>query len=612
MAILGISAFFHDSAAALVDDDGKILAAAQEERFSRKKHDPSFPCQAIRYCLDAAEVSARDIRHVVFYEQPLEKFERIVDGFLTLADSGKETFFKAMPAWVKDKLFLSDLIVSELERLENSSSWRNRLLFTRHHTAHAASAFYPSPFQDALILTIDGVGEYTTTSAAMGRGRDIDILKEISFPHSLGLLYSAFTYYTGFKVNSGEYKMMGLAPYGEPVHVNRILDTIIDLSDDGSFRINPEYFDYFSSTHIINERFNDLFGQPVRKPDQPILQHHMDVSASIQAVLEEAVIRMTRSLAAETGARNLCMAGGVALNCVANGKILRDGRFDRVWVQPAAGDAGGALGAALYAHYALDGKIRPAPNGKDAMRGAYLGPGFSDDEIEACLNSHGVSFERYDETGLINRCAEGLAAGETIGWFQGRMEFGPRALGARSILADPRPAAMQRDLNLKIKKRESFRPFAPAVLAEKAADWFDLGADSPYMLFVGHVSEKHLLPQAGQAEALTGFDKASQPLSRLPAVTHVDGSARVQTVHKETNPMFHALIERFDALTGCPVLVNTSFNVRGEPVVCTPDDAFRCFMGTSLDGLAIGSFYVEKSRQDPLMALKFIQTFAPD
>ena len=595
MRILGISAFYHDSAAALIED-GRIVAAAQEERFTRRKHDPTFPHSAIAYCLGDAGITADGLDHVVFYDKPFLKFERLLETCIALAPRGFRSFQMSIPLWLREKLFQKSLLRDELKKFVDDFD-TSRLLFCEHHLSHAASAFYPSPFESAAVLTMDGVGEWATTSAARGNGNELEIFQEIHFPHSLGLLYSAVTYYTGFKVNSGEYKVMGLAPYGEPKYAKLILDHLIDLKPDGSFRLDMSYFDYCTGFTMTNDRFAKLFGRPVRSPDQLLTQFHMDVAASIQAVLDEAVLRLTRSLARQTGLRNLCLAGGVALNCVANGKVLRDGHFDNIWIQPAAGDAGGAVGSALAAYHIFKGQPRKI-NGSDGMSGSYLGPHYSQAEIERRLAAAGAKFAVLDEPAMLEATAQALAGEKAVGWFQGRMEFGPRSLGARSILGDPRSPAMQKNLNLKVKYRESFRPFAPAVLREDVLEWFDHASDSPYMLIVADVSEnkrRHVTP--GE-QAMFGIDKLNVSRSEIPAVTHVDYSARIQTVHRDTNPLFHKLLSRFKALTGCPILVNTSFNVRGEPIVCTPEDAFRCFMGNELDMLVVGNCVLQKSDQD--------------
>ncbi len=609
MRILGISAFYHDSAAALVED-GRIVAAAQEERFTRKKHDASFPHHAIGYCLEAAGAKLSEIDHVAFYDKPFLKFERLLETYIALAPRGFRSFQMALPLWLKEKLFQKSLLRKQLKEFDEDFA-SDKLLFTEHHLSHAASAFYPSPFDKAVVLTMDGVGEWATTSAAIGEGNRLEIFQEIHFPHSLGLLYSAATYYTGFKVNSGEYKVMGLAPYGEPKYAQLILDHLIDLKPDGSFRLEMSYFDYCTGLTMTNEQFAKLFGQPVRTPEKLLTSFHMDVAASIQAVLDEAVLRLTRSLAAKTGARNLCLAGGVALNCVANGKVLRDGKFDRVWIQPAAGDAGGAVGAALAACHQFKGEPRRVPN-SDGMSGAFLGPEFSQSEIERRLAAAGARFAVLGEDEMISATAQALADQLAVGWFQGRMEFGPRSLGARSILGDPRSPAMQKNLNLKVKFRESFRPFAPAVLREDVADWFELNSDSPYMLVVADVRKDRRRAMSEAEQALFGIDKLNIARSDIPAVTHVDYSARIQTVTAETNPRFHRLLKEFKARTGCPVLVNTSFNVRGEPIVCTPEDAFRCFMGNELDLLVVGNCVLKKSEQDPALKQDYSAAFELD
>ena len=617
MRVLGLSAFYHDSAAALVEG-GRIVAAAQEERFTRRKHDSDYPANAVACCLDRAGITLDAVDRVAFYDKPFLKFERLLETYVAFAPRGFRSFSMAVPVWIKEKLFQKDLLRRKLRTLAPEVDWDARLLFAEHHQSHAASAFYPSPFRDAVVLTMDGVGEWATTSAGIGHGNELEMVREIHFPHSLGLLYSAFTYYTGFKVNSGEYKVMGLAPYGEPKYARAILDHLIDLKPDGTFRLDLGYFDYCTGLTMTNGRFDALFGGPARKPEEPLTQRHMDLAASVQAVTEEAVLRLTRSLREETGIPYLCLAGGVALNCVANGKVLRDGRFDDLWVQPAAGDAGGALGAALAASHRLSGEPRPSAGSKgaggDAMQGAFLGPEFGPEEIRAALDAAGARYETLGDEALIAATVEALAAGKAVGWFQGRMEFGPRALGNRSILADARSPTMQKTLNLKIKYRESFRPFAPSVPRADVADWFELDRDSPYMLLVAGVKPER---RRGEAEtpnnALSGLDRLNVPRSEVPAVTHVDYSARVQTVHPETNPRYHALLEAFKAKTGCPVLVNTSFNVRGEPIVCTPADAFRCFMGTGLDCLAIGNCFLRKEAQDPALVVEDHEdSFEPD
>ena len=611
MKILGISALYHDSAAALVDN-GTIVAAAQEERFSRRKHDANFPRLAISYCLAEASILAGDLDHVVFYDKPFLKFERLLETYLAYAPRGYRSFAMALPLWLKEKLFQKALLVKELGKLAPDVDWQARVLFAEHHQSHAASAFFPSPFDEAVILTMDGVGEWATTSMGIGRGNHTEIVKEIHFPHSLGLLYSALTYYLGFKVNSGEYKVMGLAPYGEPKHVQRILDHLIDVKDDGSFHLDMSYFDYGAGLKMTNRRFDELFGLPVRGREQLLTQEHMDIAASLQAVTEEVVLKLTRAAAKTNGVRNLCLSGGVALNCVANGKVLRDGKFDDIWVQPAAGDAGGALGAALSAYHYHLGNERAPGGDLDEMKGSYLGPSFSTIEIEQELRRSGAVFENVSDHELIVMTVDALAAGQAVGWFQGRMEFGPRALGGRSILGDPRSPNMQAVLNLKVKYRESFRPFAPSVLREDVNEWFDLNADSPYMLLVADVIESRRRQMTPEEDALFGIDKLNIVRSDIPAVTHVDYSARVQTVHKETNPRYHALLSAFKERTGCPVLVNTSFNVRGEPIVCTPTDAFHCFMGTEIEMLAIGNCILHKDQQDPKLKTNYQEDFELD
>jgi carbamoyltransferase len=595
--ILGISAFYHDSAACLLVD-GQIIAAAQEERFSRKKHDLGFPFNAIQYCLDEAGISGADIDHVVFYEKPFPKFERLLETYLAYAPKGFKSFLMAMPVWLTEKLFQKRNLIKALEtHIDSNVDWHSKILFSEHHLSHAASAFYPSPFESAAVLTMDGVGEWPTTSLAIGNGNELEIIKEIHFPHSLGLLYSAFTYFTGFKVNSGEYKVMGLAPYGKPIYTQIILDNLIDLKPDGSFHLNMEYFDYPAGLKMTNKKFANLFGGPARQSEADLTQREMDLAASIQEVTEEVVLRLCRSIAKETGQRNLCLAGGVALNCVANGKLLRDGSFDNIWIQPAAGDAGGALGAALAVHYLMLNKSRTVDVTGNDMQGSYLGSGFSQSEIEQRLTDLGAVFETVDDEQLITETAQALASGKAVGWHQGRMEFGPRALGNRSILADPRNSDTQKTLNLKVKFRESFRPFAPSVLSEHVSQWFDINTDSPYMLLVADVAQSKKQEMTAEQEALFGIEKLNVRRSDIPAVTHVDYSARIQTVHRETNPRYHALISKFNELTGCPVLVNTSFNVRGEPIVESPEDAFRCLMGTGLDLLAIGNSILYRSKQ---------------
>ncbi len=611
MRILGISAFYHDSAAALVED-GRIVAAAQEERFTRKKQDAGYPENAIQYCLEEGNVKLDDLDYIVFYEKPFIKFERLVETYLAFAPRGFGSFRAALPLWIKQKLFQKSLIGKRLRARAPDFDWQHKLLFAEHHRSHAASAFYPSPFEEAVVLTMDGVGEWATTSMGIGRDHGIEMLKEIHFPHSLGLLYAAFTYYTGFKVNSGEYKVMGLAPYGDPRYAQTILDHLIDLKPDGSFHLNQEYFDYCVGLRMTNSRFDRLFGGPPRDSASLLQQRDMDLAASVQAVIEEAVLRMVRSLVAETGVRKLCLAGGVALNCVANGKVLRDGAIDGVWIQPAAGDAGGALGAALAAYHQFLDQPRRRGNVLDGMQGAYLGPGFANDEIADRLRKSGAVFKVVDDDALIEHTVDALVDEKAVGWFQGRMEFGPRALGARSILGDPRSPQMQRQLNLKVKFRESFRPFAPSVLREDVTNWFELDCDSPYMLVVADVRADRRHPVPEEDKALFGIDRLNTIRSEIPAVTHVDMSARVQTVHRQTNPRYHALLSAFKARTGCPVLVNTSFNVRSEPIVCTPEDAFRCFMGTDIELLVVGNCIARKEDQDPALRIDYKDRFDPD
>ena len=610
MRILGISAFYHDSAAALIED-GEIVAAAQEERFTRDKQDAGFPHNAVTFCLERAGAPLEEIDFVAFYDKPFLKFERLLETYLSFAPRGFASFRMAMPVWLREKLFQKDLLSKELKKHGEGFDWKNRLLFAEHHQSHAASAFYPSPFEDSAVLTMDGVGEWTTASVAIGSGNRLELVKEIHFPHSLGLLYSAFTYYTGFRVNSGEYKVMGLAPYGEPKYAQTILDHLVDVKEDGSFRLDQSYFDYCTGLTMTNSKFDNLFGGPVRQPDELLTQRHMDLAASVQAVTEEVMLRNARHLAAETGQKNLCLAGGVALNCVANGKILRDGAFENIWIQPAAGDAGGALGAAYCAYHWHKGGPRSV-NGRDKMQGAYLGPEYSQSEIEERLHAAGAKFTVLSDDETIDATARDLAGEKAVGWFQGRMEFGPRALGGRTIMGDARSPSMQKTLNLKVKYRESFRPFAPSVLREDVAEWFEMDADSPYMLLVADVLENRRREMTAAEHELFGIDKLNIVRSEIPAVTHVDYSARVQTVHADTNPRYHAVISKFKELTGCPVIVNTSFNVRGEPIVCTPEDAFRCFMGTEIEVLVAGNCRLEKDDQDPALKLDYINAFELD
>ena len=612
MKVLGISAFYHDSATALISD-GEIVAAAQEERFTRKKHDAAFPSHAMKYCLEAGGITLDGVDHIAFYDKPLLKFERLLETYLAFAPRGFKSFSMAIPLWLKEKLFLKDSLTKELELSGTRKDVATRLLFTEHHLSHAASAFFASPFDEAAVLTLDGVGEWATTSLAQGKGNSLEVMREIHFPHSLGLLYAAFTYYAGFKVNSGEYKVMGLAPYGEPRFASLIYEHLIDLKPDGTFRLDLDYFDYCTGLTMTNARFDALFGGPPRRPEAPLTQREMDLAASIQAVTEEVVLRLTRSIAKSTGLKKLCLAGGVALNCVANGKVLRDGAFEDIWIQPAAGDAGGAVGAALATYHMYKGQPRAPRNGVgDLMKGSYLGPSYAQKECEERLHAAGARFTSMDDGATVAACAAALADGKAVGWFQGRMEFGPRALGARSILGDPRSPTMQSVLNLKVKHRESFRPFAPSVVSERAAEWFDLDRDSPYMMLVADVVKERRREMTAEEKALFGIQKLNIPRSQIPAVTHVDYSARVQTVHAKTNPRFHALITKFEALTGCPVVVNTSFNVRGEPIVCTPEDAFRCFMGTGMDMLVVENCVLKKEEQNMSLQASHESTFAPD
>ncbi len=598
MWILGLSAFYHDSAAVILKD-GLILAAAQEERFTRKKHDPAFPKNAIAYCLKEAGIELKQVDAVAFYDKPFLKFERLLETYLAFAPRGFTSFRMAIPVWIKEKLFQKHLLEKELQKLDPDFDVEKKLLFGEHHQSHAASAFFPSPFEDALVLTMDGVGEWATTSVAKGSGNQLSMIREIHFPHSLGFLYSAFTYYAGFKVNSGEYKLMGLAPYGEPKYVDLIYKNLIDVKPDGSFRLNMECFNFCTGLTMTNDQFDQIFGVPARKAEDPLLPFHMDIAASIQAVTEEILLRMTASLAKETGAKNLCLAGGVALNCVANGKVLRSGIFESIWIQPAAGDAGGALGAALTAYHIYKNQPRKRIGSGDQMRGSYLGPAFSSEEVAKRLTNLNAKFQVLSTEEIIEATAQGLAEGKVVGWSQGRMEFGPRSLGGRSILGDPRSAEMQKIMNLKIKFRESFRPFAPSVLREDVNNWFDLEEDSPYMLIVAHVKDEKRYKMTEAEQALFGIDKLNIARSTIPAVTHVDYSVRIQTVHKETNPRYYQLLSRFKEKTGCPVVVNTSFNVRGEPIVCTPEDAFNCFMGTEMDILVVENCFLKKEDQDP-------------
>ena len=609
-SILGISAFYHDSAAALVVD-GKIISAVQEERFSRKKHDARYPFNSINYILKDSGLKLNDIDHIVFFEKPFLKFERLLETYLAFAPRGFKSFSLSMPIWLREKLFQKKFLFDKLAQHDDNFKDIEKIKFSEHHYSHAASAFFPSPFDEAIVLTLDGVGEWATTTVAVGRNNDLKILKEIHFPHSIGLLYSAFTYYTGFKVNSGEYKVMGLAPYGEPKYKNLILKNLIDLKEDGSFRLNMKYFNYATGLTMTNQKFSKLFGHPVRDAAKDKLtQFHMDIAASVQAVTEEIVLKIVKSLSEEYKIKNLCLAGGVALNCVANGKILKEKIFNDIWIQPAAGDAGGSLGAALaYWHHELN---EPRTNFSDKMQGSYLGPQYEDEEVEKTLSKLGAKYVKLDYEELISRVAKDLANEKTVGWFQGRMEFGPRALGGRSILADPRSEKMQKQLNLKIKFRESFRPFAPSILREDVSEWFEMNYDSPYMLLVSEVKKSKQINMSNSDSKLFGIDKLNVKRSSIPAITHVDYSARIQTVHEETNKKYYDLLSEFKKLTNCPVLVNTSFNVRGEPIVCSVEDAFNCFMGTNLDILSIGNFLLYKEDQNQSLIKDYKNEFELD
>jgi carbamoyltransferase len=592
MKILGISAYYHDSAACLVEE-GKIVAAAQEERFTRKKHDFSFPGNAIQYCLDYRGISGKELDYIAFYDKPFLKFERLLETYLAYAPAGIQSFIKAMPLWIKQKLWIKELIKEE-------TGFEGKILFPEHHESHAASAFYPSPFQEAAFLTIDGVGEWTTSSYGSGKNNDLRIVADIQFPHSLGLLYSAFTYYTGFKVNSGEYKVMGLAPYGEPKYMDVIFRELIDLKEDGSFRINMKYFNYCAGLTMTNEKFHRLFGGPPREPESKLTQRDMDLACSVQEVVEEVVLRMGKHIRKELGMKHLCLAGGVALNCVANGKLLREGIFEDIWIQPAAGDAGGALGAALVVWYRYLGQGRNIEPGQDAMQGAYLGPEYKNGDINVFLQQNNIPYSELPVEDIASTVAKLIAKEKVIGWFQGRMEFGPRALGSRSIIGDARSPKMQETMNLKIKFRESFRPFAPSVLNERVSDYFEIDRSSPYMLLVANVKKERQKDMSEEQKRLFGLEKLKIARSDIPAITHVDYSARIQTVHQDTNPLYHDLISAFEKDHGCAVIINTSFNVRGEPIVCTPEEAYRCFMRTNMDYLVLGNYLLDKSRQKPL------------
>ena len=609
-SILGISAFYHDSAACILKD-GKIIAAAQEERFTRKKHDPNYPHNAVEFVLDYANLKLSEVNCIVFFEKPFLKFERLLETYVAFAPKGFTSFAKAMPLWIKDKLFQKNFLFNKLKQHDRNYESDENIFFSDHHLSHAASAFFPSPFEEAVILTADGVGEWATTTVAVGAGNDLDIKKEIHFPHSLGLLYSAFTYYTGFKVNSGEYKLMGLAPYGKPIYEDKIRK-LVDIKEDGTFRLDQKFFNYATGLTMTNNKFHNLFGQKPRNPqNEKITQFHMDIAASIQKITEEIMIKLTRAIRDEFNIKNLCMAGGVALNCVANGKILKEKIFDNIWIQPAAGDAGGSLGAALALWHIEKGKKRII-NSKDDMNGSYLGAEFKQEEIEKELNSIGAKYVTLNYEDLINKTSEILSNQKAVGWFQGRMEFGPRALGGRSILGDPRSENMQKNLNLKVKFRESFRPFAPSVLREDLSQWFDMDVDSPYMLLVADIKSEKKIKMTDDQKKLFGIDKLNIKRSGIPAVTHVDYSARVQTVDKDTNRRYYDLISKFKQKTGCPVIVNTSFNVRGEPIVNTPKDAFNCFMGTDLDFLVIGNCILYKKEQNPELKKNYATEFEPD
>ena len=609
-SILGISAFYHDSAACILKD-GKIIAAAQEERFTRKKHDPSYPHNAVEFVLDYANLRLSEVDQIVFFEKPFLKFERLLETYVAFAPKGFVSFAKAMPLWIKEKLFQKNFLFNKLKEHDSNYKSDQNIFFSDHHLSHAASAFFPSPFEEAVVLTADGVGEWATTTIAVGKNNNLDIKKEIHFPHSLGLLYSAFTYYTGFKVNSGEYKLMGLAPYGNPIYEDKVKQ-LIDIKEDGTFRLDQRYFNYATGLTMTNKKFNDLFGQERRDPkNEKITQLHMDIAASIQKVTEEIMINLSKSIRKEYGIKNLCLAGGVALNCVANGKILEKKIFDNIWIQPAAGDAGGSLGAALALWYNEQGNKRSV-NLKDDMKGSYLGTGFNQDEIEKELENIGADFEILDYEKLIDKSAELLSNEKVIGWFQGRMEFGPRSLGGRSILGDPRSDKMQKNLNLKVKYRESFRPFAPSVLREDLSKWFNMNVDSPYMLLVANINSDKKIEMTDEQKKLFGIDKLNIKRSEIPAVTHVDYSARIQTVTRDTNSRYYDLISKFKEKTGCPVIVNTSFNVRGEPIVNTPTDAFNCFMGTELDYLVIGNCILEKMKQNPNLKKDYTKEFELD
>ena len=611
ITILGISAFYHDSAAALLID-GKIIAAAQEERFTRIKHDSNYPRHAINFVLKKANLKLSNLDKIVFFEKPFLKFERLLETYVAFAPKGFESFCKAMPIWLKEKLFQKKLLIDELNKHDKDFNQDGKLFFSEHHLSHAASAFYPSPFKEAIILTADGVGEWATTTVAIGKNENLKIKKELHFPYSLGLLYSAFTYFTGFKVNSGEYKLMGLAPYGDPIYEKKIVNNLIDIKEDGTFKLDQSYFNYATGLTMTNNKFHKLFGKSPRNPKiENITQFHMDIAASIQLVTENIMLKLARSLRNEYQIKNLCLSGGVALNCVANGKILKENIFENIWIQPASGDAGGSLGAAL-AYWHLEGKKERVINPEDDMQGSYLGPEFTNIEIENELKNLGANFEKLDDNEIIEKTSSDLSNNMAIGWFQGRMEFGPRALGSRSILGDPRNSNTQKNLNLKVKFRESFRPFAPSIIEEDLGEWFEIKSKSPYMLLVSNINKEKIIKMTDQEKSLFGIEKLNIKRSSIPAVTHVDYSARIQTVNKKTNVRFYNLIKSFKKKTGCPVIVNTSFNVRGEPIVNTPTDAFNCFMGTNLDKLVIGNFYLDKSRQDPKLKIDYSSKFELD
>ena len=612
MIILGISAYYHDSACCLIKN-GEIISAIQEERLTRKKHDASFPSKSINLCLKEAKISHSEIDYVVFYDKPFLKFERLLETYFAFAPKGFKSFLSSMPIWLKEKLFQKNLIIKELKKMFGKKTvWNNKLLFSEHHLSHAASAFFSSPYDKAAILTMDGVGEWTTTSVAIGHNNKINILKEINFPHSLGLLYSAFTFFTGFKINSGEYKLMGLAPYGKPIYAQIIKDKLINIKEDGSFKLNMYYFDYCTGTTMTNNKFNKLFDGPPRKAESKLTIREMNIAASIQYVIEEIIIKIVKNIKKETKLDNLCLAGGVALNCVANGKLIKEKIFKNIWIQPASGDAGGSLGAALAAYYIMLNNKRIVTKNEDNMKGAYLGPSFKENDIEKTLSNYKAKFLKLNKSEIIDNVTKDLVNGKAIGWMHGKMEFGPRALGTRSIIADPRSPKMQKLLNLKVKFRESFRPFAPSILRENLKDWFEIDQDSPYMLLVAKVRNEKKIKMNDEDKKLVGIDKLNIIRSEIPSVTHVDYSSRIQTVHRETNPMYYDLISKFNNLTGCPMVINTSFNIRGEPIVCTPEDALKCFMGTDLDILVIENFYLKKNEQKNLSFTNYKELYELD